>query len=95
MTRNTLCGFPYNIMYALLIDSLHYICDTFHRLLDFIATIRITTFRKIPIKSDDPPYALNLLQLEIVMKNALIWDIKTQFVPYRKHVTSLLPSVSG
>jgi hypothetical protein len=26
------------------------------------------------------------------MKNAVFWDIKTQFVPYRRHITSPLQS---
>jgi hypothetical protein len=26
------------------------------------------------------------------MKNAVFWDIKTQFVPHRKHITSPLRS---
>jgi hypothetical protein len=29
------------------------------------------------------------------VKNAVFWDIKTQFVPHRKHVTSLLQSPAG
>jgi hypothetical protein len=28
----------------------------------------------------------------VTMKNALFWDIKTQFVPHRKHITSPLQS---
>jgi hypothetical protein len=26
----------------------------------------------------------------VTMKNAVFWDIKTQFVPHRKHITSTL-----
>jgi hypothetical protein len=26
----------------------------------------------------------------VTMKNAVFWDIKTQFVPHRKHITSPL-----
>jgi hypothetical protein len=29
------------------------------------------------------------------MKNAVFWDIKTQFVPHRIHITSLLQSTAG
>jgi hypothetical protein len=29
------------------------------------------------------------------MKNAVFWDIKTQFVPHRRHITSLLQSPAG
>jgi hypothetical protein len=29
------------------------------------------------------------------MKNAVFWDIKTQFVPHRKHITSPLQSPAG
>jgi hypothetical protein len=29
------------------------------------------------------------------MKNAAFWDIRTQFVPHRKHVTSPLQSPAG
>jgi hypothetical protein len=28
----------------------------------------------------------------VTMKNAVFWDIKTQFVPHRRHVTSPLQS---
>jgi hypothetical protein len=31
----------------------------------------------------------------VTMKNAVFWDIKTQFVPHRRHITSLLQSPSG
>jgi hypothetical protein len=29
------------------------------------------------------------------MKNAVFWDIKTQFIPHRKHITSPLQSQTG
>jgi hypothetical protein len=29
------------------------------------------------------------------MKNAVFWDIKTQFIPYRRHITSPLQSPAG
>jgi hypothetical protein len=29
------------------------------------------------------------------MKNVFFWDIKTQFVPHRTHITSLLPRSAG
>jgi hypothetical protein len=29
------------------------------------------------------------------MKNAVIWDIRTQFVPHKKHVTSQLQNPAG
>jgi hypothetical protein len=29
------------------------------------------------------------------MKNAVFWDIKAQFVPHRRHVTSTLESPAG
>jgi hypothetical protein len=29
------------------------------------------------------------------MKNAFFWDIKTQFVPYRRHITSPLQSTAS
>jgi hypothetical protein len=29
------------------------------------------------------------------MKNAAFWDIKTQFVPHRKHITSPIQSPAG
>jgi hypothetical protein len=29
------------------------------------------------------------------MKNAVIWDIKTHFVPHRKHITFMLLSKAG
>jgi hypothetical protein len=28
----------------------------------------------------------------VTMKNAIFWDIKTQFVPHRRHITSPLQS---
>jgi hypothetical protein len=28
----------------------------------------------------------------VTMKNAVFWDIKTQFVPHRRHITSPLQS---
>jgi hypothetical protein len=28
----------------------------------------------------------------VTMKNAIFWDIKSQFVPHRRHITSPLPS---
>jgi hypothetical protein len=31
----------------------------------------------------------------VAMKNAVFWDIKTQFVPHRRHITSLLQSEAG
>jgi hypothetical protein len=29
------------------------------------------------------------------MKNDIFWDIKTQFVPHRRHITSSLQSLAG
>jgi hypothetical protein len=29
------------------------------------------------------------------MKNAVFWDIKTQFVPHKRHITSPLQSSAG
>jgi hypothetical protein len=29
---------------------------------------------------------------EVTMKNVVFWDIKTQFVPHRRHITSPLQS---
>jgi hypothetical protein len=31
----------------------------------------------------------------VIMKNAVSWDIKTQFVPHRRHITSPLHSSAG
>jgi hypothetical protein len=31
----------------------------------------------------------------VTMKNAVFWDIKTQFVPHMKHITSPLQSPAG
>jgi hypothetical protein len=31
----------------------------------------------------------------VTMKNAVVWDIKTQFVPHRGHITSPLQSPAG
>jgi hypothetical protein len=31
----------------------------------------------------------------VAMKNAVFWDIKTQFVPHRKQITSPLESPAG
>jgi hypothetical protein len=31
----------------------------------------------------------------VTMKNVVFWDIKTQFVPHRRHITSLLQSPAG
>jgi hypothetical protein len=31
----------------------------------------------------------------VTMKNAVFWDKKTEFVPHRKHITSLLRSTAG
>jgi hypothetical protein len=31
----------------------------------------------------------------VTMKNAVFWDIKIQFVPHRRHITSLLQSPAG
>jgi hypothetical protein len=31
----------------------------------------------------------------VTMKNAVFWDIKTQFVPHRRHITSPLQSPTG
>jgi hypothetical protein len=33
--------------------------------------------------------------MEMTMKNVVFWDIKTQFVPHRKHITSPLESPSS
>jgi hypothetical protein len=30
--------------------------------------------------------------MALTMKNAIFWDIKTQFVPHRRHITSPLQS---
>jgi hypothetical protein len=29
------------------------------------------------------------------LKNVVFWDIKTKFVPHRRHITSLLQSSAG
>jgi hypothetical protein len=31
----------------------------------------------------------------VTMKNAVFWDIKTQFITHRNHITSLLHSPAG
>jgi hypothetical protein len=31
----------------------------------------------------------------VTMKNAVFWDIETQIVPYRRHITSPLQSSAG
>jgi hypothetical protein len=31
----------------------------------------------------------------VTAKNVVFWDIKTQFVPHGKHITSLLQSPAG
>jgi hypothetical protein len=31
----------------------------------------------------------------VTMKNAVFWDIKSQFIPHRKHITSPLQSPAG
>jgi hypothetical protein len=31
----------------------------------------------------------------VTMKNAVFWDIKTQFLPHRRHITSPLPRSVG
>jgi hypothetical protein len=31
----------------------------------------------------------------VTLKNAVFWDIKTQFIPHRKHITSPLQSPTG
>jgi hypothetical protein len=31
----------------------------------------------------------------VTMKNAVFWDIKTQIVPHRRHITSPLQSTAG
>jgi hypothetical protein len=31
----------------------------------------------------------------VTMTNAIFWDIKTQFIPHRKHITYLLQSPAG
>jgi hypothetical protein len=33
--------------------------------------------------------------MTVTMKNAAFWDIKTQFIPHRKHILSLLYSPAG
>jgi hypothetical protein len=31
----------------------------------------------------------------VIMKNVVFWDIKTQFVPHRRHITSPLQGSGG
>jgi hypothetical protein len=31
----------------------------------------------------------------VTMKNGVFWDIETQFVPQRRHITSLIQSAAG
>jgi hypothetical protein len=31
----------------------------------------------------------------VTMKNVVFWDIKTQVIPHRKHITSPLQSLAG
>jgi hypothetical protein len=33
--------------------------------------------------------------MDVPIKKAVFWDIKTEFVPHRKHITSLLQSSAG
>jgi hypothetical protein len=33
--------------------------------------------------------------MAVIMKNVVFWDIKTQFVPHRRHITSPLHSSAG
>jgi hypothetical protein len=44
-------------------------------------------------------YQINIVRFEIVtagtMKNAVFWDIKTQFVSHRKNITSPLQCPAG
>jgi hypothetical protein len=33
--------------------------------------------------------------MAVTMKNVVFWDIKTQFLPHRRHITSALQSLAG
>jgi hypothetical protein len=50
-----------------------------------------------------PPFAAEFIKIYVrfkvfsamTMKNVIFWDIKTQFVPHRRHITSPLQSPAG
>jgi hypothetical protein len=33
--------------------------------------------------------------MAVIMKNVVFWDINTQFIPHRKHITPVLQSPAG
>jgi hypothetical protein len=47
----------------------------------------------------DRAFELGLVRLEVsaaaTTRNAVFWDIKTQFIPHRKHIASPLHSPTG
>jgi hypothetical protein len=60
----------------------------------------LTGFRLVSgIKSQVFSVRLLYVRFEIfpavTMKNAVFWDIKTQFVPHRRHITSRLQRPAG
>jgi hypothetical protein len=58
----------------------------------FIAAAVNTSNPTIP--SSIPPNSIHIVTFEafmvVIMRNAVFWDIKSQFVLHRRHITSLL-----
>jgi hypothetical protein len=48
----------------------------------------------IPVNKILVYYIVFEVNTAVTMKNAVFWDIKTQFVPHRRHIRSLLQSTA-
>jgi hypothetical protein len=53
--------------------------------------IRRTRYAPIAISSEHGSEVL----MAVTMKNAVFWNIKTEIVPHRKHITSPLQILAG
>jgi hypothetical protein len=54
--------------------------------------------KKASIQAETPKFYYSVryeVFMTVTMKNSIFWDIKTQFVPHRRHITSPLRSPAG
>jgi TRAP-type mannitol/chloroaromatic compound transport system substrate-binding protein len=58
-------------------------------------TLRRTAVKAFGFSAEVLNWLLNVrfeVSTAVAMKNAVFWDIKTQFVPHRRHITSPVQS---
>jgi hypothetical protein len=70
-------------------------CSCFRAVLCEGATLRTNMLKQAKHARITVKHVRFEVSTAVTMKNAIFWDIKTQFIPHRRHITSPLQSPAG